>query len=66
MDLRDETIPQYAANLDELAGTLIKKVNDLHFAGFNLNGVGGLNFFEDFQTPPNVPTPGITPEPRRT
>ena len=29
LDLRDETLPQYAANLDELAGALIEKVNDL-------------------------------------
>ena len=58
LDLRDETLPQYAANLDELAGTLIKKVNDLHLSGFNLNGVDGINFFDDFQTPPNVPNTG--------
>jgi flagellar hook-associated protein 1 FlgK len=58
LDLRDETLPQYAANLDELAGTLIKEVNDLHFAGFNLNGAGQIYFFENFQTPPNVPNTG--------
>jgi len=58
LDLRDETLPQYAANLDEMAGTLIKNVNDLHSAGFNLNGVGGINFFDNFQTPPNVPNTG--------
>jgi flagellar hook-associated protein 1 len=58
LDLRDETLPQYMANLDELAGTLIKEVNDLHFAGFNLTGVDGIYFFNDFQTPPNVPNPG--------
>jgi len=58
LDLRDETLPQYAANLDELAGTLIKEVNDLHFAGFNLNGADQIYFFENFQTPPNVPNPG--------
>ncbi len=58
LDLRDETLPQYLANLDELAGTLIKNVNDIHAAGFNLQGVGGINFFNDFQTPPNVPNTG--------
>ncbi len=58
LDLRDETLPQYAANLDEMAGTLIKNVNDLHSAGFNINGVGGINFFNDFQTPPSVPNTG--------
>jgi flagellar hook-associated protein 1 FlgK len=58
LDLRDETLPQYAANLDEMAGTLIKNVNDLHFAGFNLSGVDGIYFFNNFQTPPNVPNSG--------
>ena len=45
LDLRDETLPQYAANLDELAGTLIQEVNDLHYSGFNLNGVDQLLLF---------------------
>jgi flagellar hook-associated protein 1 len=58
LDLRDETLPQYAANLDEMAGTLIKNVNDLHLAGFNLNGADGIYFFNNFQTPPNVPNTG--------
>ncbi len=58
LDLRDETLPQYAANLDELAGTLMKEVNDLHYSGFNLNGADQFYFFENFQAPPNVPNTG--------
>jgi flagellar hook-associated protein 1 len=58
LDLRDETLPQYAANLDEMAGTLIKNVNDLHSAGFNLNGVSGIYFFNNFQASPSVPNTG--------
>jgi flagellar hook-associated protein 1 len=58
LDLRDEVIPQYTANLDEMAGTLIKAVNDLHSTGFNLNGADGIYFFTNFQTPPNVPNAG--------
>jgi len=38
LDLRDEIIPEYIANLDELAGTLIKEVNQLHFSGYTLLG----------------------------
>ena len=58
LDLRDETLPQYAANLDEMAGTLIQEVNDLHYSGFNLNGADQIYFFENFQAPPNVPNTG--------
>jgi flagellar hook-associated protein 1 len=58
LDLRDETLPQYGANLDELAGTLMKEVNDLHYNGFNLNGSDQIYFFENFQTFPNVPNAG--------
>ena len=58
LDLRDETLPQYAANLDEMAGTLIQEVNDLHYSGFNLSGVDHIYFFENFNTPPAVPNTG--------
>ncbi|MCX5915577.1 MAG: flagellar hook-associated protein FlgK [Deltaproteobacteria bacterium] len=58
LDLRDETLPQYRANLDEMAGTLIQGVNNLHRAGYTLSGGTGMNFFEDFQTAPGVPNPG--------
>ena len=58
LDLRDETIPQYLANLDEMAGTLIQQVNSLHGNGYNLAGNQGMLFFEDFQSPPAVPNSG--------
>ncbi|MBM4339167.1 MAG: flagellar hook-associated protein FlgK [Deltaproteobacteria bacterium] len=46
LDFRDEVIPQYIANLDELAGTIIFEVNDLHYSGFALNdAVGQKTFF---------------------
>lgn len=50
LDLRDEILPQYMANLDELAGTLIYQVNQLHFNGYTLDGSTGKTFF--------VPNPG--------
>jgi len=50
LDLRDEILPQYMANLDELAGTLIYQVNRLHFNGYALDGSTGKTFF--------IPNPG--------
>ncbi len=57
LDLRDEILPQYKANLDELAGTLIQQVNSLHTAGFTLSGGTGVSFFQNFLTAPGVPNP---------
>ena len=51
LDIRDEIVPQYLANLDELAGTLIQNVNALHSSGFSLSGATGLNFFEPLTNP---------------
>jgi flagellar hook-associated protein 1 FlgK len=58
LDLREETIPQYMANLDEMAGTLIQQVNSLHVNGYNLAGNQGMYFFNNFQTAPNLPNSG--------
>ncbi|KPK90019.1 MAG: hypothetical protein AMJ94_10580 [Deltaproteobacteria bacterium SM23_61] len=58
LDLRDETLPQYLANLDEMAGTLIQEVNNLHLAGYTLSGGTGMYFFKDFQVAPGVPNAG--------
>lgn len=48
LDLRDEIIPQALANLDELAGSLIREVNLLHREGYTLSGETGKYFFEIF------------------
>jgi len=58
LDLRDETVPQYLANLDELAGTFIAEVNALHTTGYDLSGGTGNTFFEDFLAAPLTPHPG--------
>lgn len=50
LDLRDAILPQAMANLDELAGTLIYQVNQVHFNGEGLDGSTGRTFF--------VPNPG--------
>jgi flagellar hook-associated protein 1 FlgK len=57
LDLRDEIIPEYIANLDELAGTLIKEVNQLHFSGYTLLGETGKYFFENLKDSPGIPNP---------
>lgn len=58
LDLRDEILPEYKANLDELAGTLMREVNGLHRQGYTLAGETGKAFFEDFKTPPDIPNAG--------
>jgi flagellar hook-associated protein 1 FlgK len=45
LESRDEIIPRYMANLDELAGTLVEAVNEVHRSGFGLDGLGGRDFF---------------------
>ena len=55
LDLRDEILPEYRANLDELAGNLISEVNTLHAAGYTRAGATGMDFFADFLTSPEVP-----------
>lgn len=59
LDLRDETLPQYQANLDELAGTFIQEVNALHVGGYTLSGETGKDFFEDFRSGPGE-IPSVT------
>ena len=58
LDIRDEIVPRYMANLDELAGTFIAEVNALHTTGYDLSGGTGNNFFEDFLAAPQTPNPG--------
>ncbi len=58
LDLRDEIIPQYIANLDELAGALIREINGMHLVGYTLSGETGKYFFENLKVAPEVPNPG--------
>jgi len=51
LDIRDEIVPQYLANLDELAGNLIQEINAQHSSGYALSGATGLNFFEPLANP---------------
>jgi len=45
LDSRDTTIPDLLDNLDTLASTLVIRVNQVHQAGFGLDGSTGSNFF---------------------
>ena len=58
LDIRDEIVPQYLANLDEIAGTFIQEVNALHTAGYTLSGETGKYFFADFNVAPEIPNSG--------
>ncbi len=55
LDLRDDILPQYIANLDELAGTFMREINALHTVGYTLTGETGKYFFEDFKVSPETP-----------
>ena len=49
--LRDNDIPSYLTELDNLAGTIITNVNIAHSAGYDLNDNTGINFFQPFTQP---------------
>lgn len=46
VDARDEIIPRYLTQLNELAGALVQEVNALHRGGYGLNGGTGVDFFD--------------------
>ncbi len=48
IDSRDQAIPEYQAQLDTLANTLVSKVNAIHESGYDLNGVSGNDFFDPY------------------
>ncbi len=48
--VRDETIPFYQNQLDELARVLVEKVNEIHESGYDLNGLTGTSFFNPQKT----------------
>jgi flagellar hook-associated protein 1 len=60
LDLRDDILPQYMANLDELAGKMVHEVNSLHYIdGYTLDGANHQYFFDHFNTVGEA-TPGGT------
>jgi flagellar hook-associated protein 1 FlgK len=51
LDLRDQTVPGYQRQLDDLAAALIDRFNTAHRAGFDLSGAAGGDFFTPFVQP---------------
>lgn len=47
IELRDNIIPGYQTELDQLAYDIVDAYNTQHAAGFGLDAVGGRNFFAD-------------------
>ena len=45
LDVRDQTIPSLRGSLDTLASEVVTQVNQLHRAGFGLDGSTNLDFF---------------------
>ncbi|MDB5103580.1 MAG: Flagellar hook-associated protein 1 [Fibrobacteres bacterium] len=46
MDARGQVLKEYMEDLNSLAGALVKQVNDVHAAGYNLNKASGVLFFD--------------------
>jgi flagellar hook-associated protein 1 FlgK len=50
LSTRDELIPQYMNQLDQMAATIVREVNRLHSSGTGLDGTGDRNFFNSAYT----------------
>lgn len=46
MDARGKVLTQYQEDLNALAKTIVKQVNDVHMAGYSLNKATGVHFFD--------------------
>lgn len=46
IESRDEMIPRYLRQLDDIAATLVQQVNAIHRTGYGADGSTGLNFFD--------------------
>ncbi|MBI5868115.1 MAG: flagellar hook-associated protein FlgK [candidate division Zixibacteria bacterium] len=45
IESRDQLLPQYRAQLDELAAGIVQEVNTLHRTGYGIDGATGRDFF---------------------
>ncbi|MCK4655614.1 MAG: flagellar hook-associated protein FlgK [candidate division Zixibacteria bacterium] len=48
--MRDEVIPDYLNKLNTLSKAIVDNVNAAHRAGYGLDGLGGINFFDPLLT----------------
>jgi len=53
-DLRDQTIPEYLADLDNIASSLVERVNTMHRSGKTISGADGGDFFRAGTTAGNI------------
>jgi len=68
LESRDEIVPYYINQLDQLASAVINRVNVLHVDGFGLDGFKARSFFTDYRTAEMVgtfPLPAGTTEDTR-
>jgi len=54
LEVRDETIAHEIRTLDNMTMNFVDLVNEVHSAGYGINGVTGLNFFSEYPFVPNV------------
>ncbi len=55
IETRDKIIPDYLAQLDELARTVVEQVNAIHETGYGLDGSTGVAFFDpNFTSASNI------------
>jgi flagellar hook-associated protein 1 FlgK len=50
LEVKDNLVPAYQNNLDMLAKSLVKEVNDIHRTGFTLSQHNGIEFFDPNST----------------
>lgn len=56
LDVRDRTIPSVHQGIDALAGSLLNEVNQIHRAGYGLDGSTGQDFLSGLSVTTKAPT----------
>ena len=54
VDLRDAAVPSYLSQLDQIASTLVERVNTVHRTGKTVSGADGGDFFRAGTTAANI------------
>lgn len=66
LELRDQTVPAYLADLEAIVSTVVAQVNARHQAGFGLDGSTGFNFFNPASTAASLAlNPAVEADPAR-
>lgn len=56
LDVRDQTIPSVQQGIDSLAGSLLTEINQIHRAGYGLDGSTGQDFFSGLSVTTKAPS----------